>query len=189
MINQWELPTSIEVGGSFWKIRSDFRVVLDILRYFTDPDYEDDERLFICLDILYEDYEKMPDEIKRKALEKAFEFIDMGIKEDTHKQQRPSTMDWEQDAPIIIPAINKTLGYEIRAKEYLHWWTFLSAYMEIGECLFSQVLNIRQKKQRGKKLEKWEKEFYRENKAIITLEKKVSEENQAEIDRLNALLR
>ena len=48
--------------------------------------------------------------------------------------------------------------------QYLHWWTFLGAYMEIGESLFSQILSVRMKKAKGKKLEDWEREFYKENK-------------------------
>ena len=49
-------------------------------------------------------------------------------------------MDWDQDAPLIVPAINKVLGGEVRAMPYLHWWTFVGAYMEIGEGVFSSVL-------------------------------------------------
>ena len=36
--------------------------------------------------------------------------------------------------------------------------------MEIEEGTFSTVLGIRQKKAKGKRLEKWEEEFYRNNK-------------------------
>ena len=32
--------------------------------------------------------------------------------------------------------------------EYVHWWTFLSFFMEIGDGLFSQVLSIRHLLQR-----------------------------------------
>lgn len=40
----------------------------------------------------------------------------------------------------------------------------------------------------GKKLEKWEREFYSEHKEMIDLKRAVSGEEQAEIDRLNKLL-
>ena len=64
-------------------------------------------------------------------------------------------MDWEQDSAVIIPAVNKVLGKEIRSMPYCHWWTFLGAYMEIGDGVYQQILQIRQKKLKGKKLEKW----------------------------------
>ena len=70
----------------------------------------------------------------------------------------------------------------------MHWWTFLGYFSEIGEGLFSQVINIRTKKSKGKKLEKWEREFYNEHKEMIDLKRVISAEEQAEIDRLNAIM-
>ena len=87
-------------------------------------------------------------------------------------------MNWEQDAGLIIPAVNKVIGKEVRAISYMHWWTFAGAYMEIGESLFSQVLSIRQKKQKHQKLEKWEQEFYQKNRSMIDLKKRYSEEEK-----------
>lgn len=184
-MSAWELPTSLCVGGQQWAIRTDFRAVLDILKYFSDPDYEPDEQLAICLDILYEDFEQMPHYLHEEAAKQAVEFIDMGIKDDG--KQRPTLMDWEKDAPIIIPSVNRVLGQEVRAVEYMHWWTFLGAYMEIGESLFSQVISIRSKRAKGKKLEKWEQEFAKENSALIELKRKKPErsaEEKAALDKL-----
>ena len=50
------------------------------------------------------------------------------------------------------------------------------------------VLGIRQKRAKGKKLEKWEQEFYRNNKALCDLKKKYTAEEQEEIDYWNKLL-
>ena len=59
----------------------------------------------------------------------------------------------------------------------LHWWTFLSAYMEIGgDCLFSQIVSIRDKKARGKKLEKYEKDWLRRNSDLVEFKVKYSDE-------------
>jgi hypothetical protein len=93
-------------------------------------------------------------------------------------------MDWEQDAPLIMPAINKVAGREVRAVEYMHWWTFLGLYMEIGESQFATVINIRQKLQKKKPLEKHEKEYYRQNKAVVDLKKKISSEDLDALDEL-----
>lgn len=62
-MNAWELPQQLRVGEQEWKIRSDFRAVLDILNFFNDPEYEEDEKWWICLDILYEDFQRMPQEL------------------------------------------------------------------------------------------------------------------------------
>ncbi len=96
-------------------------------------------------------------------------------------------MNWEQDAGLIIPAVNKVIGKEVRAIPYMHWWTFAGAYMEIGESLFSQVLSIRQKKQKHQKLEKWEQEFNQKNRSMIDLKKRYSKEEKQKQKELLAL--
>ena len=186
----WRLPTKLNINGVDWNIRTDFRVVLDILIAIGDPDLEDDEKWLACLTILYEDFEKMPSEDYIEACKQAKTFIDMGQEEekDKGKPSKPRVMDWEQDAQLIVPAVNKVLGKDVRGIDYMHWWTFLSAYMEIGECTFSHVLSIRTKKAKGKTLEKWEQEFARENSDIIKLNHKLSEEEQEEEKLLEELL-
>ena len=51
----WELPTSIVVGGIKYDIRTDFRAILDILKTFNDPEFENDEKWIVALTILYAD--------------------------------------------------------------------------------------------------------------------------------------
>ena len=50
--------------------------------------------------------------------------------------------------------------------------------MEIGECTFATIVSIRAKKQKGKKLEKWEEEFYRENYDKVNLPQKLTKEEE-----------
>lgn len=176
MGSAWEFPTSLNIGGVDYEIRTDYRAVLDLLTDLNDPDLTDTDPQItaymqsrVILEIMYPDCDNIPAEHIQEALDKVSEFIDMGISDD---RKKPKTMDWEQDAPILIPAINKVLNTEIRAQKYMHWWTFLGAYMEIGESLFSNVIHIRQKKATGKKLEKWEQDFYKENKSLIDFKQK-----------------
>ena len=185
-MNTWELPVTLTVGGKEYDIRTDYRAILDILKYFNSPDYEDDEKWMICLVILFVDFEDMPVSEYSEACQKAKEFIDAGMEPDDKK--RTTLMDWEQDAALIIPAVNRVAGHEVRAEKYIHWWTFLGYYMEIGESAFSQVVSIRQKKAKGRPLEKWEQEYYRENKRLIDLRTKYTREECEERDRLNAML-
>ena len=185
MDDQWRLPETIELGGEEYDIRTDFRAILDILKAMADPELTDQEKSQVMLEILYWDPEEIPVEYLNEALEKGKEFIDCGI---TSKgKSKVQLMDWEQDSPIIAPAVNKNIGKDIRSLKYMHWWTFFGAYMEIADGLFSQVLYIRQKKAKGKKLEKWEMEFYRNNKKLIDLKqtvKKRSAEEEAALDEL-----
>ena len=127
MASAWDFPTSLNVNGKDYAIRTDFRVILDVLTALTDPDLQTDDpkldawiKTKTILEIMYPDYETIPPEDYGEAVRQASDFIDMGIKDDTKK---PKTMDWEQDAPLIVPAVNKVLGKEIRAEKYVHWWT------------------------------------------------------------------
>lgn len=181
-MNIWSFPTSLNIGGVEYEIRTDYRVVLDLLMALNDPELTDSDNKMsaymqsrVILEIMFPDCDNIPQENIQEALDKVAEFIDMGIGDDSKK---PKTMDWEQDAPIIIPAINKVLNKEIRAEKYMHWWTFLGAYMEIGEGLFSNIIHIRQKKAKGKKLEKWEQDFYKENKSLIDFQYKEKRSNE-----------
>ena len=61
-------------------------------------------------------------------------------------------------------------------------------FMEIHDGVFAQVMSLRAKKAKGKKLEKWEREFWAANKDLCVLKVKRSKEEQEEIDRLNKLL-
>lgn len=181
------LPTSLTVAGKEYSIRTDFRDVLNIIAAYGDPELENEEKVYVCLCVLYEDFESMPQQDYEAAYKEAVSFIDCGMPTDGKSSAR--TMDWEQDEPILFPAINKVAGREVRAMDYLHWWTFMGYFMEINEGIFSHVLSIRHKKAKGKKLEKWERDFWQANKDICVLRQRLSEEEQAAKDRLNALLK
>ena len=61
-------------------------------------------------------------------------------------------------------------------------------FNEIGEGLFSTVIQIRRKKNNNERLDKYEQKFYNANKKLIDLKVKYSLEEQKEIDELNKLL-
>lgn len=178
------LPTTLIIDEREYKIRTDYRIALTIFEAFEDVELNEKEKARVMLELLYEE---LPHNIE-DALTQACWFLDGGKKyEEFNKSKR--VMDWEQDEPIIFSAVNKVAGFETREKEYIHWWTFLGYFSEIGEGLFSTIINIRQKKNKGKKLEKYEQDFYRNNKQLIDLKPRYTKEEQEEIDRLNAILK
>lgn len=183
----FDLPERLEIGGEEWEIRTDFRDILNILTAFEDRELKDNEKQYICLFILFKDFETMPPAMYEEALRAALEFIDHGAN-DGERKSAPRTMDWTQDAPILFPAINRIAGYETRSAKYIHWWTFVGYFMEINEGVASTVLSLRGKKARGKKLEKWEREFWQQNKEICVLRERETSEDKAEKERLKAIL-
>lgn len=177
------LPKSLEIDGRDYEINSDFRVALLIFKAYNDSELSNYEKAAVCLKCLYKEIPENAEE----ALKKAVWFLDGG--DMPKSKQAPSPMmDWEQDQYIIFPALNKVAGYEIRSVNYLHWWSFLGLFNEIDEGLYSQVMNIRAKKAKGKKLEKWEREFYIEHTELINIKRKLTAEEQAELDFINNLV-
>lgn len=181
-----DLPKSLYVDGEEHAIRTDFRDVLTIIEAFNDPELEDREKIFVCLYVLYEDFEDIDPEAYEEAYKEAIRFIDCG--DEPKEGKSPRTMDWEQDEKILFPAINNVAGFEVRSSEYVHWWTFMGYFMEIHDGVFSQVLSLRQKKSKGKKLEKYEREFWQANKDMCVLKPRLSKAEREEKERLEAIL-
>ena len=92
--------------------------------------------------MFYPDMAAIPQEDLQKACDYMVWFLNCGDEGDNRR--RPKLMDWEQDFQYIVAPINRVVGCEVRAADYLHWWTFISAYYEIGDCLFAQIVRIRQ---------------------------------------------
>lgn len=169
----WSLPKTAVIGGREYPISTDFRDILEIMDYLNDAAKPEYLRWQIALGLFYEG--QIPPQYQREAMEYLAEFISYG---ESEAQPGPKLMDWKQDAQIILGDINKVAGKEVRGEAYLHWWTFLSYFYGIGEGQLSTIVSIRSKKAGGKKLEKWEEEFYRKNKHKIDFRKAQSQEDK-----------
>ena len=178
------------VNGKEQPIRTDYRVVMDIFQAINDCELTNGEKAEVILKCLYEEFDDMNSDDLEEALKQAVWYLDGGDSpaRDSEAKKHYKMFDWEQDEKIIFSAINKVAGFEVREKQHLHWWTFLGFFNEIEEGLFTTVLGIRQKRAKRKKLEKWEQEFYRQNKALCDLVQRKTAEEQAEIDYWNKLL-
>ena len=73
-------------------------------------------------------------------------------------------IDWEKDSQLICAAVNMVAQTEVRSEPYLHWFTFCGYLSSTSqETTWSVVVSLRHKKATGKKLEKHEREFIRDN--------------------------
>lgn len=184
------LPKSVEINDQNFSIRYDFRVILTIFEVLDDEELSDEERAYTALKLFFVDFDIIPD--YDAAIGEMFWFINGGKTPDDKKKE-PELVDWEKDFQLIVSPINRVLGREVRESEYdadtnsggIHWFTFLSAYMEIGDCLFAQVIRIRELKAKGRALDKSDREFYRRNKNVVDIPKRISRE---EADTLSAWL-
>lgn len=184
----YDLPTSIFIEDNEYKIRDagDFRVVLDCFSALGDIELGEDFRILASLIIFYEDFDEdtifgLDEDIVVPLVKEMLKFFNCG-QEDNSNTPSPKLIDWEQDSQIIMAAVNKVAGKEVRLEPYVHWWTFVGYYMSIGESVLSTVVSIRQKILKGEKLEKWEQKYRTENPRYFTWNSKSIEDQ--ELDEL-----
>lgn len=182
-MNLWSLPMSADIGGETYAINADFRDVLEIIGILNDSSRPDFLRWQIAIGLFYD--RDIPRRFQKEAMEWLSSFISYGSDD---KKPGPKLIDWNQDAQIIVGDVNKVAGMEIRSARFLHWWTFLSYFYSVGEGQLSTIVSIRSKKKKGKKLEKWEETYYRENRDRIDFKKAKTVADLAAQDYFNKWL-
>ncbi len=176
------LSKTLTVGGVEYDIDTDYRNVLRIFEAFEDPELSQEEKWIVAIFRMFSSF--CDDDDVLQAAQDGFDiseaqkqilwFIAAG-----HPEKQIIELpvySWSQDEQIIFSAVNKVAGRETRELKYLHWWTFLGYFNEVGEGTFSFIVGIRNKLNKGKKLEKHEKEFLSHNKDLVRLEKRKSKE-------------
>lgn len=185
----FELPTSIVIEDVEYPIRNagDYRMVLDCFSALQDVSLNEEERIIASLMIFYEDVLSLDNlfeifntnELLAEATKQMYRFF--SCNDDRPGRQVPyKLIDWEQDQQMIAGAVNKVAGFEIRSAEYIHWWTFMGYYGNVGKSTMATVIDIRNKLKSGKKLEKQEKEFQRDNPQYFIWNSKSIEEQEAD---------
>jgi len=183
----YDLPKTLCVNGREEPIRWEYTAILDAISALNDPELEKAQKLYAALYIIYENFADFKAEDLQSAWDSATEFINGDVDDDVKSNVK--TIDFEQDFRVMIPAINKVAGREIRGEDNIHWWTFIGWLMEIGECTYSTVLTIRTKLSKGKKLENYERDFYNANKRLVDIKPKLTEQEKADEEWLNNFLR
>ena len=183
----YEIPTTVLIEGQSYAIRNkgDFRMVLDCFIALNDTELSEQERILSAIIIFFDGFTDVEDVEQFESIEEAVKqmyiFFNCG-REDTGQRELPKLIDWKTDSQLIASAINKVAGMEIRAEKYIHWWTFMGYYMAVGQSALSTVVGIRYKMLKGKKLEKYEKQFKADNPQYFVWDSRTTEEK--ELDEL-----
>ena len=101
------LPKKLNVCGTDYAIRYDYRCILDILSAMEDPELDQQDKSFLAMIIFYQEFDDMPPEHYQDALRKCFWFINGG--HDDAGKQGPKMVSWDQDIQHIIVVIIFTL--------------------------------------------------------------------------------
>ena len=165
------LPITVDIQDKVYAIRNngDYRMVLDCFNALNDVELSETERIITSIYIFYSEFEGVEDILCLdegtlvELVNKMFDFMNCGSENSPAKPMNFKTIDWEVDEQLICSAINNVANTEIRSVEYCHWWTFMGYFCAVGESALSTVVGIRSKIAKGKKLEKYEMEFRRDN--------------------------
>ena len=123
------LPETISVGGSDFKILTDFRDWLKFGDLLKDDALKDVEKL----DFMRNWFSDIPEIMTAEMFSGLRDFYIMSElaadPPDEQKQDgmtRPPTFDWMIDAQYIIADFRRFYGMDLFHIGYLHWWEFFS---------------------------------------------------------------
>ena len=66
MMDRWSLPEALEVRGRQYAINTDFRDVLEVIRWLNNPDEDERVRYFVSLKLFFEDWTVSPRRTRKR---------------------------------------------------------------------------------------------------------------------------
>lgn len=137
-------PTTIEIEGQEYEINWEFETCLRIILAFEDLELTMTEKSMVLIRNLYQ---SIPDNIQL-AIEKGIAFLDGGIERDSTSSD-VRVFSFQKDARLIFAGFRQTYHMDLRT-ENLHWWTFLTLFMDLGpDTTFSNLVGLRKRVKDG----------------------------------------
>lgn len=142
-------PESLTINGCEIPIDTDFKTCLLIMLTFEDNDLTTVEKQIVMLDNLYQ--QPVPEGYAGEAIEKAVWFLDGGqVSEEKDGSPSPRVFSFSKDDRLIYAAFRQTHGIDLHTVE-LHWWQFMSLFMDLGEnSVFCSLVGLRKRVKTGK---------------------------------------
>ena len=146
-----QFPDAIEIDGEVYAVNTDFRVGLQIMADFENPEFDQDEKGYLMLNRLYRD---LPDdrdgEFYQEALSKATKFLNAGDETGQETEGKPRLYSFDKDARLIYSAISQTHVVD-PISNTMHWWRFIALFMDLGaDTAFNSMVNLRKRYHEGK---------------------------------------
>jgi hypothetical protein len=174
------LPEYITVQGDIYQINADFRTCLKIIMAFEDNELTPQEKQIILINNLYRE---TPPDIG-EALRQANIFLNGGEVQEETEETPFRLYSFTKDARFIYSAFRQTHGIDLTESD-LHWWQFLSLFMDLGaETTFTQLIGLRKRIKTGK-ASKEERQAAREMGEafeVPEIDRRTLEEKEAEAE-------
>jgi hypothetical protein len=139
-----ELPQAVLVDGIEYLINFDFRTCLRIILAFEDPDLAEEEKFAVMLQVLYP---QVPENIY-EAGQQAAKFMNCG-QEPNEESSGHRLYSFTKDASYIFSAFRQTHNIDLETAK-LHWWKFMSLFMDLGQdTTFCSLVALRKRMRDG----------------------------------------
>lgn len=166
-----------------YPIDSDFQIGIQISQCLADEELSETERFLTAADLLF------PEEEKRPGIVEAAEGLKWYLTEYHHdnninEKSDVIVMDFDIDQWRIYAAFLNQYRIDLNTTQ-LHWFTFMGLLVNLQECAFTNVMNIRQK-EITPKMSSDEKKAIRKAKEVFAIksykEKPLSLKEQQAVD-------
>lgn len=187
-----KLPTRVKIGGKFYNINSDFRVSILFELLMQDEDIEDELKIPQALKLYFS---KIP---PLKFIEETINIIMWFYgcgkeEEELNKHIKTTSSDLEQaycfehDNAYIYSAFLSQYNVDLQDIDYLHWWKFRALFEGLKEeNMIVKIMNYRTMDL--SKMEKSEREFYKEKKEFFKLPKKLNKKDEEYKNNIEEML-
>jgi len=93
-------------------------------------------------------YQERPENIQ-EAMKKGVEFLNGGSSQKM-EDAGSRVFSFQKDSRLIMAGFRQTYQIDLQESN-LHWWTFITLFMDIGpDTTFSNLVSLRQKVSKGK---------------------------------------
>lgn len=183
------LPITVEIDGIEYGINSNFRNSVLFECMVSDTSLSEEDRVRATLDLYYPIIPKNINEAVNKAI--WFYSCDRKAKQGKGKgkNQKKQIYSFEQDAEYIYAAFLDQYRIDLSEIEYLHWWRFKALFKALKED--NEIIKIMgyRATDLSKIKDKDQKAFYKQMQELYKIENQISDEDLAELEKWNNILK
>lgn len=138
------LPSFVNIDGEKYALKTDFRSAISTILAFEDDELSNGEKVEVMLRNTYAD---IPENLEQAVL-KCQWFLNGGNDDEPARSKR--LYSFGKDANMIFAAFRQTHGIDLQT-EKMHWWKFLSLFMDLGkDTTFISLVSLRDRHNKGK---------------------------------------
>lgn len=183
------LPETVEIDGIEYEINSNFRNSILFECMINDNSLSEEEKVRATLDLYYPIIPKNINE----AVNKAIWFYSCDKKprqgKGKGKSKKKQIYSFEQDADFIYSAFMHDYKINLNSIDYLHWWEFKALFKSLNET--NEIVKIMgyRATDLSKIKDKEQKAFYKQMQELYKIEDQISDEDLAELEKWNNILK